>query len=235
MNLVTVFLIVLICFTLFEGIYRGFLHSIINLGTFFLSIFTAFMLYPVVSTAVKANEKVFSFLLYYTEGAEKIAAFKDSHLLISTMAPQKLQSIIAASNLSEPFSTLIEQNVTASAFSADGLTTIGQYYNMTIVCAVLNILSFLAMFLVVYIVFTFVLGLINYTIKFPELKQYDRVSGAAFGIIRGIMLSFLIVTIIPVVFLLVPVDQISDYFSNSWLGMFFYQNNFFIHLIKGVV
>lgn len=235
MNWVGVFLIIIVCFTMFEGIYRGFVHSISNLGAFFLSIFSSFLLYPVVSTAVKANERIFSFLLYYTEGAEKIVAFKDSNLLISNMAPEKLQSIIASSNLVEPFNTLIEQNVAASAFSEEGLVTIGEYYNMTIVSTVLNTLSFLAVFLVVYILFTFILGLVNYTTKFPELKQYDRSSGAAFGIIRGILLCFLLVTAVPVVFMLLPVDQLSDYFTNSAIGSFLYQNNFFLHLISGTV
>lgn len=234
MNWVTLFLAVLICVTILEGIYRGFLHSVINLGIFFLSLFTSFLLYPVVSTAVKANDRIFNFLLYYTEGAEKIAEFKDSSLLIDSISPEQLQNIITASSLNEPFSTLIEQNISTSAFSAEGLMMIGEYYNMTIVCAVLNILSFLVLFVIAYIVFTFVLGIVNYTVKFPELKQYDRSSGALFGFLRGVLICFLIVTIVPVIFLLVPVGQISDYFNTSSLGMFFYQNNFFLHLISGI-
>lgn len=235
MNWVSVFLIIIIGFTVFEGIYRGFLHSIINLGAFFLSVLTSFFLYPVVATAIKANDTIFDFLLYYTEGAEKIATFSDSNLLINGMAPEKLSSIISASGLNDPFSTLIAQNVTTSAFSQQGLTTIGEYYNMTIVCVVLNILSFLALFLVAYIIYTFVLGLVNYIIKFPELKQYDRTSGAAFGAVRGVLLCFLIITVVPVIFLLLPVSQLSDYFANSSFGVFFFENNFFLHLISGTV
>lgn len=232
MNLVSLFLIILICFTTLEGVYRGFLHSVANLGAFFLSIITSFLLSPVISSAVKANDSIFKFLLYYTEGAEKIAAFKDTKILVSSLSPEKLQSIITDSKVTEPFSTLIKQNVDSSAF---GLTTIGEYFNRTIVSAVLNILSFLVMFLIAYIVYTFVLGLINYTIKFPELKQYDRFSGASFGLIRGVFICFLVIIIVPVVFLLLPVDQVSEYFYASKLGMFFYNNNFFLHLIRGVV
>ena len=234
MNLVSLFLLILISFTMLEGIYRGFMHSIINLGAFFLSIITSFIFSPLISSAVRANDRIFSFMLYYTEGAEKIAVFKDTSLPVATMSADKLQNIIAQSNLTEPFGTLIHQNVTSSAFSSEGLTTIGEYYNMTIVCTVLNILSFLLMFLAAYIIYTFVLGMVNYTIKFPELRQYDRFSGASFGIIRGFMICFLIIMIVPVIFLLLPVDQISDYFYASKLGVFFYNNNFFLHLIRGI-
>ena len=233
MNWVTIVLFIIIGIGLLEGIYRGFLHSAVNLGAFFLSLLTSYLLYPVVSTAVKASKSIFGFLLYYTEGAEKIVSFEDTHLLINTLSPEKLNSIITTSALSPPFPTLIEQNVTTKAFAAEGLTTIGEYYNMTIVCAVLNILSFLLVFVAARIVYTFILGIVNYTVKFPELKQYDRITGALFGVSRGVLACFLVVTIVPVVLLVIPVDQISEYFTSSAVGMFFYQNNFLLHLISG--
>ncbi|MDD5016616.1 MAG: CvpA family protein [Eubacteriales bacterium] len=235
MNWVNVFFILLIVIMVFDGIYRGFLHSALNLGSFFLSIITSYLLYPVVSAAVHFNDTLFKFLLYYTEGAEKITSFEDTSLLIDNISSGKLNSIISSSSLSEPFSTLIRQNVESKAFAADGLHTIGEYFNMTIVCAVLNILSFCAVFILARIVFTFVLGAVNHTVEFPELKQYDRTTGALFGATRGLLLCFLVVIIVPVVFLILPVDKISEYFSQSSIGMFFYQNNFFLHLIRGTV
>lgn len=234
MNLVTLFLVILICFTTLEGVYRGFLHSITNLGSFFLSVITSFLLSPIISSSVKANDDIFKFMLYYTEGAEKITVFKDTNLPIANMSAEKLQTIITDSGVTEPFKTLIHQNVTTAAFAPEA-STIGEYFNMTIVCAVLNVLSFLLMFLIAYIVFSFVLGLVNYTIKFPELKQYDRFSGASFGVIRGVLICFLIVTVVPVLFLLMPVNQVSEYFYSSKMAVFFYDNNFFMHLIRGVI
>lgn len=235
MNWVDIVLIILIGITLIEGIYRGFLHSVINLGSFFLALLTSYLLYPVVSTAVKASKSIFKFLLYYTEGAEKIKSFEDTRLLVDNMSPEKLNQIISTSDLLKPFPTLIKQNVEAKAFAAEGYTNIGDYFNMTIVCTVLNILSFLAVFLLARVVYTFVLGMVNYTVRFPELKQYDRITGAFFGASRGLLLCFIIVTAVPVIFLIVPVELITDYFYSSPLGMFFYENNIFLHLISGYV
>ena len=239
MNLINVFFILLIVIAIFEGIYRGFLHTASDLGGFFLAIITSYLFYPVVSAAVKANDTIFKFLTYYTEGAEKIVNFEDASLLVSAITPEKLDAIIASSvsesALTEPFSTLIRQNVLTQAFAADGLSTLGQYFNMTIVCTVLNILSFAAIFILARIVYTFVLGAINYTVQFPQLKQYDHATGVLFGVTKGVLLCFLIVTIVPVIFLVVPVDRIAEYFTDSSIGMFFYNNNFFLHLISGTV
>lgn len=235
MNLVTVVLILLILIMGLEGIHRGFLRSALNLGAFFLSIISSYLFYPVVSSAIKANASLFDYLTYYTEGAEKIASFESSQLLVSQLSPVQLNDIITQSNISEPFTSLIRQNVEAKAFASSGLTTIGEYYNMTIVSAVVNILAFLVVFLIARLIFAFVLGAIDYTVEFPELRQYDRTTGALFGVLRGFMFCFLIMTVVPVVFLILPVEKITDYYNASGFALFFSDNNFFLHFIRGVV
>lgn len=235
MDLINLLFIILIAIAVFEGIYRGFLHSALSLGALFLSTITSYIFYPVVSAAVKASPSLFTFITYYTEGAEKIHNFEDAPLLINGLSHDKLSSIISTSAVSEPFKTLIAQNVQTQAFASQGLKTIGEYFNMTIVCAVLNILSFLLVFLLARILFAFVLGTVNYTVQFPELKRYDKTIGGLFGASRGIYICFIIVMIVPVMFLVVPVDKITEYFQGSSLGMFFYNNNFLLHLIRGIV
>lgn len=235
MNLVNVLLIILILIAVFEGIYRGFLHSALSLGALFLSTLTSYIFYPAVSAAVKASPSLFKFLTYYTEGAEKITNFEHVSLLVSGLSPDKLNEIVSTSTASEPFRTLVVQNVQTQAFQSQGLTTIGEYFNMTIVCTTLNILSFLLVFVIARILFAFVLGAVNYTVQFPELKRYDRTTGALFGATRGIYICFVIVTIVPVLFLVMPVDKITEYFQSSSLGMFFLNNNFLISLIRGIV
>lgn len=235
MNLVNLLLIILIAVTVLEGIYRGFFHSALNLGAFFLSVVTSYLLYPVVSSAVRTSDSLFNFFYYYTEGSELIKPFEDSKLLISSLSDDRLSGIISNSSVSEPFASLIRQNVQTQAFSASGYTTIGQYYNMTIVCAVLNILSFFAIFFIARIIYQFILGSVEYTVEFPELKQYDRTMGALFGLTRGMLFCFLIVTAVPVVLLIVPVDKVSEYFNASSLGTYFLGNDFFMHLISGTI
>jgi uncharacterized membrane protein required for colicin V production len=235
MNWVSIFFILVIVITVLEGLHRGFLHSALSLGTFFLSIITAFLLGPVVSSALKANRPIFSFLLYYTEGAEKIVNFEQSRMLVSDLTPAQADAIIANSSVTEPFATLIRQNVDTKAFVSSGMQTIGEYFNMTMVCVVLNVLAFALVFLIARLVYGFVLGAVNYTVRFPELRQYDRLTGALFGATRGVLGCFLIVMLVPVAMLFIPVDKVIDYFMSSSVGMFFYNNNFFLHLIPGAV
>ena len=235
MNWVNVFFILIIAIAVLEGVHRGFLHSALSLGSIFLSVITAYLLYLAVSVAFKENHTIFNFLLYYTEGAEKIASFENSRLLVDRLSSSELHTIISTSSVTEPFATLIQQNVEAKVFASSGLLTVGEYFNMTMVSVVLNIFSFALVFLLARLVYMFVLGAVGYTVEFPELRQYDRVSGALFGGIRGILICFLIVMVVPAVMLFVPVDKVIEYFQNSSVGMFFYNHNFFLHLIRGII
>ncbi len=235
MNLVNVFFLLIIAIAVLEGFNKGFLHSALSLGSIFLSIITSYLLYPVVAVAFKANKTIFNFLLYFTEGSEKIASFENSRLLVDNLSSSQLTTIISTSSATEPFATLIRQNVEHKAFASSGISTVGDYFNMTMVSAVLNIISFALVFILARIVYMFVLGAVGYTVKFPELRQYDRVSGALFGGIRGIMICFIIVVVVPAAILFIPVDKVVEYFQGSTVGMFFFNNNFFLHLIRGTV
>jgi len=235
MNLINIMFIILVVVTMLEGIYRGFFHSALNLGAFFLSAVTSFLLYPVISNAIYKSDSLFKFFYYYTEGSELIASFEDSKLAVAGMGLDKLNSIITSSGVSEPFASLIRQNAQTQAFASQGYLTIGEYYNMTIVCAVLNIISFIAIFLIARVIYQFILGAVEYTVEFPELKSYDRTMGAVFGITRGVLFCFLVVTIIPVVLLIVPVPKITDYFNASSFGTYLLNHDFFLHFIRGSI
>ncbi len=235
MNLVSLAYIAVILVLVLEGVHRGFLRSALNLGAFFVSVITSFLFYPVMSSSVKNNPSMFDYLFYYTEGAEKIAHFEDTRLLVDGLSKTKLDEVLFASNMPEPFTSLVRQNVHTQAFAAEGSTTLGEYFNMTLVSAVLNIFSFLAVFLIARVIFAFVLGAVDYTIQFPELRQYNRTMGALFGFARGLLFCFLIATIVPAVFLIFPVDKIIEFYHSSDIGLFFINNNIFLHLILGIV
>lgn len=235
MNWVSLVYFSIIAVLVLEGIHRGFLRSSFSLGAFFLSIITSYLFYPVMSTSIKANPTLYNYFLYYTEGYEKIASFENTRLLVDGISQADLNEVLSTAKLSEPFISLIRQNVEAKAFSAEGLTTMGDYFNMTLVAAVLNIISFVAIFIIARVIFAFVLGAVDYTVQFPELRQYNRTSGALFGATHGLLFCFLVSVFVPVVFLIFPVPQLVEFFEGSSVGAFFRDNNFFAHLIRGVI
>lgn len=71
MNFLDIIIIVLIALYVLNGVYRGFIPSLLNLGGFFVSWIGAFIGYPLLSGQLVQSD-LFSSLRFYMEGAEKI-------------------------------------------------------------------------------------------------------------------------------------------------------------------
>jgi uncharacterized membrane protein required for colicin V production len=235
MNLIDLFAIIVIAIAILEGVYRGFINSVCKVGAFFLSWITAFLLSPLLANSIPNENNLFQTLLTYADASEKLGTVDTSKMLISQLKQTDLNTIISNANFPQPFPNLIKQNVTNHAFSAKGITTLGEYTNETIVCIMINIISFLVIFLIAALIFGFIINALDNSFRFPVLRQMDGLLGGGFGLILGCFSLFIIFMIVPLILVLVDVKQITDYLNNSFLGSFFYKSNFILNFMRGTV
>lgn len=235
MNLIDLFIIILIAITVLEGIYKGFINSVSNIGAFFLSWITAFIFSPGISKLVQGSEKIFTSLLTYVDGAEKLGNIDNAKMLIDQVKDTDLNTIINNANFPQPFSSLIKDNIANRAFADKGIHTLGDYVNQTIACTIVNILSFLFIFLIASILFTFIINAMDKTLKFPVLRQFDSLLGAGFGLIHGCFTLFIVFLVVPIILILMDVKIVSEYLNGSFLGSFFYKSNFILNFMRGVI
>ena len=233
MNLLDiVFLAVLIAFLL-AGWYRGFLFTVISIGAYALSGGLALLFMPLLARAVHNTDSLYNMMLYYTEGAEKISNVELSHTQISAISSEELNRIIAESDLPFPLDKLIKSNIATEAFADMGISTLGDYFNQTIVCAIINILCLLVLFIAIRILLALILNGIDYAAVLPQLRHSDGLIGAGFGLVRGMLALFLVMTVVPIILTILPFDFIRDLVSESFFGPFFYRLNFLLHLVPG--
>lgn len=235
MNLIDLFIIILIVITILEGIYKGFIHSVSRIGAFFLSWITAFIFSPGISKLVQGNDTVFTPLLTYVDGSEKLGNIDNAKILIGQIKDTDLNTIINNANFPQPFSSLIKNNIANHAFEDKGIKALGDYVNQTIACTIINILSFLFIFLIASILFGFIINAMDKTLNFPVLRQFDSLLGAGFGLILGCFTLFIIFLVVPIVLILMDVKIVSEYLNGSFLGSFFYKSNFILNFMRGVI
>ena len=94
---------------------------------------------------------------------------------------------MANADVPYPMGKRILENIASEAFAAEGVTTLGDYFNQTIVCVFINILVFLLVFAVVRIILAFIMGGVDYAWKLPQLRAGDGVLGGGLGLVRGIL------------------------------------------------
>ncbi len=238
MNIVDIVVLGLFALFLLCGWFRGFVSTLLSIGAYIFSAAIAFLTMPLLANWVKSNAGLYKTMLYYTEGSEFVTGVSGGVELaktpISAVSAPQLSGVMQAAEVPHPLGERISENIAKEAFAGKGITTLGEYFNETIVCVFINILCFLALFAIIRLVLAFVIHLIDYARGgYPVLHTADGLIGSGFGLIRGFLAMFMVFTAVPI-FLVVLPDIVGPYIDASFFGGFFYNSNFLLSLIPGV-
>lgn len=232
MSFVDIFILLVLAITVLGGYYQGFVNTVSGIAATVLAFVIALVFVPLCSSAVKGNQGLFNSMLYYTEGAEYVAV-TDVELTrtpISGISAQQLSLVIDNADMPKPMDRAVTRNIATEAFSQEGITTLGDYFNQTIVCVFINILSILAVFLIARLVFAFLIRGVDYARGgFPILSHGDGIFGAALGLVNGVLLLFVVFLAVPIALTVLP--RLYTFLEESFFGEFFYRANFLLDLI----
>lgn len=96
---------------------------------------------------------------------------------------------------------------------------------------IINLIAFIAIFTVVRVVLfalTFVADAIT---SLPILKQLDDVGGIVYGIVKALLIVYVVLAIVSLIVGFTANTTIADAISSSFVTKFFYNNNLLLNLI----
>jgi len=216
------------------GWYKGFLVTVLTIGSYFVAWVSAFLFYGNLSSFINAKTNLATTLLYYTAGAEKLSDMTVANTNVASLSADRITDIITNSNLPVPIANMMKENILNQSFLSQGITTMSDYFNQTIINLSLNLISFVLIFLAVRLIFMFVIGLVDNVFKLPILKQSDSLIGGAFGILQGAIFVFLIFAIMPIAMSVLPLESVYTLMQNSFLGRFFFNYNIIFSVLRSV-
>lgn len=234
MNLLDLAIIGILGLFVLSGIHKGFMYTAISVLCMIVCMMLAFVIMPLISGKVVSNESVFNSMLYYTEGSEYIYDVELSKMPITAIDRDTLAEVYNRSDVAYPMDLRIRENIADAAFEDEGITSLGDYFNQTMVHVTINILVFLLLFAALRAVTAFGLGWRNYAKRLPKLKKLDFLAAIGTGLIRGLLALFLFFMLCPIVLTVLPFDVVEELVEESKLASFFYQSNFLLGLIPGV-
>ena len=125
----------------------------------------------------------------------------------------------------------IAKNIAREAFADQGIVTLGDYFNQTIVGVFINILMFLVCFLIIRAILSLVINGADYADPFPMLKSHDGIFGGALGLLRGMLALLLVFMLVPIVLtMLGQFDLITNMVDDSAMARVFYKLNLLISI-----
>ena len=231
MNFIDIAILLVIGINVLIGAYYGFSVSLFKIFSFTISWFFALIFHSSLTKFIVGRlPDLLNKIAYYSEGSSK-TAFAHKILPVSSLSNEEIVSIVNESGLPNPFSSRIHDNLINQ--SLDGLNNLGQYFDYTVANIIINLISFMLLFLFIQLIFTIIISLVQNLTHLPVLIKYDGVAAAVLGIFRGVLFLHIIFAFVPLLYLLVPADILSIFIDGSKFIKFFIENNLFSSFVKG--
>ena len=228
MNIIDIMILAVLAVSVIFGMHRGFISGVLSLAALIGSAALAFATSGELAAWLKGNQTLVNTLLYYTDAGSRISSLDLSLLPVAQIGEGTLAQILQSANLPAAFESAFLTGIA----SAGGSVTVSQLLSETIVSVSISILSFLICFFISYIAATFVIHLVNYVFELPVLRHLDALIGGVFGLVRGVLLLFILFALVPIVLAVAPVPQISELIASSSLAPMF-DSQLILSILRG--
>jgi len=225
--------VILGCGLLF-GLYRGFIQSVLNLGSGLIAFIASFSLYPKLADVVSGNPEIIRFISTYTDSESLLGDLDLSSQAVAGLNPAGIASVVEKADLPVPIGTLLKHNLTGQVFSplGDLATNVGDYVNQTVVSVSINVICFLLCFVLCFVALLIITNLIRAVFRFPVLKHLDMLAGGVFGLLLGVLICFAVFTLLPLLESVVPIPGFWETVEQSTLAGYFSNGSLIISIMN---
>lgn len=232
-NIIDIAILVILGASLIFGLYKGFVQTLLSVACCLISVVLAFTFGPQLAALVSGNEGVSSTLATYTDAVARVGDYNLASLPVDQLPVDRIDQILSSVTLPEPIANILSSNLKGRVFASSGLTTVNDYVSNTVVGIAVNILCFIAVYAVSYLVLSVITGLIQAVFKLPLLKHLDWLAGGVFGLARGALILYVIFLLIPILSTVIPLDTFNELLAQSTLAPIFQSDGFFARVISG--
>lgn len=206
---VDIIIIIFLGLLIFQGYRKGFIKTIFDTLGLVVSFFLSKEFHYYVENFLLKNTKLFAKLHDYFE----VKLSKDIANNINNNVPLELQKFvnnIVANEVSDTFAAFVD--------------------NVSLL--IIRSISFVVTFLIIYAILLALTTLINTIMKLPLLNLTNRVFGGFMGIIKGLILLYLIFALLAPLLSFMQEKPLAQSILNSESSKVFYDNNIILNYLS---
>lgn len=198
-----ILILIIVLFT-FIGYKQGLIKSAIKIASFFIAIIVALVLYKPVSTLVINNTTI----------DDKI-----ENTIIEKITPEGMKPEDEANISTKIPNAFIKEANNSIKDIAETITT-----------KIIEVCTVLILYIIARIALRFIAILGDLIAKIPILKQFNKLGGTLFGIIKGLLIVY---SILAVLYLISPIlkESTTKKIDESIITKFMYNNNIITKII----
>lgn len=214
MNIVDIIIIIFVVLACFHGYRKGFIKTIFDTMGVIAAFFVSKGFYYIVENFLLDNTKLFV----------KVHDFFESK--VSENVLETLQN---------PIHLPMElQNVVSNILNTGDMThtdTVAVFVD-NISLILIRSISFVITFLIIYVILIIIANLINLIFKLPILNVTNRIFGSITGILKSVILLYLIFALSAPLISFMPDSQLTQTVLSSESSKIFYDNNILLNYMS---
>lgn len=211
--LIDVIMVAILLLNIIIGYKRGLVNAIVSIVAFLIAIIATLILYRPVSNIIINNtqidDKIREVIIHNNTNEEKNEETNEE-----TEEPVGIQKYIVK-----------QMEETASDSKEYAIEAVAD----TISIEAVQILTAIILFIAIRIIIVFLKFLTNSIANLPIIKQFNELGGVLYGLIKGLIIIYVILTIL---FFVVSINGngiISNAIENSYITKFLYENNIIVN------
>ena len=206
--IVDVIIVIFAGYLFFQGYRKGFILTVFDTLGVVISFFLSREMYHFVEDFLLNNTKLFVKLHDYFEAKLSTSTFHNIGKIPVEL--QKFVNNIMASEASDTFAIFVD--------------------NMSLL--VIRSISFIVTFLAIYAILLILTTIINTVMKLPLLNITNRLLGALMGIVKGVILLYLIFALATPLISFMQDKPLAQSVLNSESSKIFYDNNIILNYLS---
>ena len=216
--IIDVIVILIIALSIFLGYRKGLISLAIKLFAVIIALIATLILYKPISALIINNTSL-------DENIQNAIIEK------STSSESTTNSTSNEANENTNSNTTIEtqeNNLIKESINEKIVPEVAKELSINII----NVAVIIILYFAIKIALHFVTAIANIVAKIPIIKQFNKIGGVIYGLLRGLLLIYVILLIISFVGEINPENQLHKQINQSLLTKEMYQNNILNILIK---
>ena len=197
---------------IFLGYKRGLTGSLLKIVTFLLALIIAFILFKPVSNFIINNTKL-------DENLE--SSIKSMFL--------EVEENDTSSNMPTAMTDYINKVIEDAA--DDAKTAVVETAARDVAISIINLGVVIVVYIIARIILLFVKGIASLITKLPVIKQFDKLGGIIFGLLKALVIIYVILAIISFVSTVITDSGVIDAINQSFIGKGMYNNNILLEIV----
>lgn len=228
MNIVLIVAVIILIVSALAGFGRGLVKSVFSTFALIVAIVLAVQVMPYGTKLLRTTP------LYTSINDSIQASLEDQFQVAAQGAGEQMEAIDQMDNLPDFLKDILKSNNNAEVYEALGIDQFSEYISNYITCLILNAISLIVCFLVIYIILRIIGCMLDMLSRIPVINGLNKIGGFIFGLFNGAIYLWLACIIVTIFSTTQWGQYIFQQINDSVILSFIYNNNYLLELMANM-